>query len=356
MQYNTDDGPVSRSTKHRDQAAAFAELVRVAGERVSGQIADCGPERVTFGQLFDLVIADYQQKSSLPQTKRRIKLHLRPFFGEQKVISLRKSDIEKFKALKLKTLSPASVNRCISILRRSLTLGAKHDPPLVVRAIPEWFEKLEEDNTRTGVVSPEMYAAVMPEMAPHIQTAFCIGYHLGMRLGEILSLRWDQVDFAAGVIRLERRQTKAKKPRTAPIYGQMGPILEMARATANVQCPFVVQESGQRVFSIKTGWMGAFERAGLLYATGKKRKNGQELLKPLALFHDLRRTAATNMDAAGISRSRIKECVGWKTDAMFERYRIGSDKAAVETGQQMEAWMDRVRLNRGKDESTSSFT
>lgn len=342
MQYATDDGPISRSTQQRDQSAAFAELVRIAGERVTGQIADCGPERVTFGQLFDLVISDYQTKASLSQTKRRITKHLRPYFGEMKVIALRKADVEDFKRIALKKLSPATVNRCLSILRRSLSLGADHDPPLVIRQIPRWFGKLEEDNVRTGIVTPEMYDALMPHMAPHVQTAFCIGYHLGMRLGEILSLRWDQVDLERGIIRLERKQTKSRKPRTAPIYGKMVPVLAMAQATS-AGCHFVVQEEGRRIFSLKTAWANAFDRAKMLYDTGRKRKGGEAMLKPLALFHDLRRTAATNMDAAGISRERIKDCVGWETDAMFARYRIGSEKAAQETGQQMQAWMEQQR-------------
>jgi hypothetical protein len=68
--------------------------------------------------------------------------------------------------------------------------------------------------------------------------------------------------------------------------------------------------------------------AGLVYDTGRLRKNGGKLFKPKALFHDLRRTAATNMDSAGISHTRIMEIVGWETDAMFERYRIGSVRAA----------------------------
>lgn len=340
MQINTDDVAIARSTKQTDHAAAYAELVRAAGDRVSGQIQDSAPERVTFGQLFDLVIADYErnERSSLSQTIRRIKNHLRPEFGSMKVINLRKTDVEDFtkRAIK-KGLAPATVNRCLSILRRALQLGADHDPSLVIRRIPNWFVKLNEDNVRTGTVSNEMYEALMPQMSPHIQTAFCLGWHLGMRLGEILSLKWDQVDFESGVIRLKRKQTKAKKPRTAPIYWRMKSVLQMAYERRNPLCPYVVQEEARRIYSIKTAWYGAFERAGLLVDTGRKRKSGAPMLKPQALFHDLRRTAATNMDAAGISQTRIMEIVGWETPAMFDRYRIGSDKAAVETGKLLEA-------------------
>ena len=46
-------------------------------------------------------------------------------------------------------------------------------------------------------------------------------YHVGTRKNELRRIKWEQVDFEAGVIRLPGGQTKNKKPRTLPIYGDM---------------------------------------------------------------------------------------------------------------------------------------
>ncbi len=340
MAYSTRDGIVRRSTRQRDQQAAYNELLRTAGRKGSGEIADSTPERVSFSKLFSLVIEDYKHRklASRDDVEERVHKHLEPFFGSMRVIDLRKTDIDRFKREMLSAeYAPATVNRCLSALRRALQLGADEDPPLVIRAIPRWFGKLDEDNVRTGVVSREMYDSVLPHMAPHVRTAFVIGWHLGMRRGEILSLKWEQVDWKAGVIRLARGQTKNRKPRTAPIYGDMRAVLEMAFAGAP-ECPYVVNDAGRRVHSIKTAWAAAFSRAGLTYDTGRKRKTGESLIKPQALFHDLRRTAATNMDAAGMTRQQIMEIVGWETEEMFRRYHIGSDKAAINAGEKLEQW------------------
>jgi hypothetical protein len=70
----------------------------------------------------------------------------------------------------------------LAYLHRAMVLGTKEDPTLVLR-IPGWFEKLPEDNVRTGVLSPEMYRALLAELAPHARLALVIGYHLGMRRG-----------------------------------------------------------------------------------------------------------------------------------------------------------------------------
>lgn len=282
------------------------------------------PERVTFDALFDLLEQDYRKRklSTLADMKGRVEKHLRPWFGGLKVLDLRKRDVEQFVTHSLKELEPASVNKLLAYARRAMKLGADEDPPLVLR-IPGWFCKLPEDNVRTGTMSPEQYDCLKRVMPAHSALALCIGYHTGIRRGLILDLLWEWVDFAAGVIRIppKDRSTK-KKPRTIPIYGDMRSLLEMALSAA--KSPNVIEYEGRRIYSLKRSWNTARMACKC----------------PAMLFHDLRRTAATNMDAAGITRERIKECVGWKTDAMFARYRIGSEKAAVETGQQMEAFFE----------------
>lgn len=335
--YATPDRDERRfSTGQTDKAAAFAELTRLAGQRATGELSHGAPEKVRFNELFALMERDYTRRglATLHDLKLTLAKHLRPVFGSMKVMDLRKRDIEDFVDGRLKgfknatgeteTLSPASVNKLIAYMRRAMSLGAEDDPPLVLR-IPKWFKKLELDNVRTGVFTHQMYRAMLIELAPHAKLVLVIGYHLGMRRGEILGLRWEQVDLNAGLIRLQRKQTKAKKPRVAPIYGDMRAWLEMAKAehdAAYPDCPYVVHDKGERVYSIKTTWNASIRRSGI----------------DKALVHDLRRTAATNMTAAGIARERIKDSVGWETDAMFARYQIGSDKAAVETGQQMDRW------------------
>ena len=73
---------------------------------------------------------------------------------------------------------------------------------------------------REGFLEHEQYVALRNELPDHQRLILVIGYHFGMRRGEILNLRWDQVDWDANIIRLEKRQTKGKKARVAPLYGE----------------------------------------------------------------------------------------------------------------------------------------
>ena len=65
------------------------------------------------------------------------------------------------------------------------------------------------------------YENLRNELPDHQRLILVIGFHLGMRRGEILNLRWDQVDWAANLLRLEKKQTKGKQARVAPLYGEL---------------------------------------------------------------------------------------------------------------------------------------
>jgi integrase len=354
MEYQTKDKPVRRPTGRRDQAEAFAELLKVVGKRAAGQIKGSAPERVRIGELLDLLIDSYSEKRTLYDLKCRVERHLRPYFGDMKAVDLTTKDLRQFvdlarkgrnpvvmaepkrgKPAPRKPLADASVNRCLANLHCAFALGMEEEPPLVLR-IPV-FPWREEDNTRQGILDRKTYEQLRAELPKHAALMLVIGYHIGMRRGEILGLRWDQVDLKAGLIQLEKRQTKGKKERSAPIYGEMRPYLEMAlteRSAKYPDCKYVCAEEGKRVFDVKTAWNSAVRRLGL----GK------------VLVHDLRRTAASNMDEAGVSRSDIMEMAGWKTESMFRRYRIGSKKRMVNAGKKAEAFHEAQKLAVQEDE------
>ena len=244
------------------------------------------------------------------------------------MIDLRKTDIDRFKREALqKPLSPATVNRCLSVIRRALQLGADHDPPLVTRAIPRWFGKLPEDNVRTGVVSIETYRAVN---ATHARMS---GRHFAS------AITWGCV--SARFCRSDgNRSLESWRDSPAPEADES----EKAQDRSNLWRHAICARDGARDMSVGLPVRGAGRRSPRIQYQDRIRgrvriranllvehraapeETGSRYSKAPVLFHDLRRTAATNMDEAGITRERIKDCVGWETDAMFARYRIGSTK------------------------------
>ena len=191
----------------------------------------------TVGDLLDLYLADQrkQKRHSYKQADGYVRLHLKPAFGKLKASAITSATIDRFIEQKQTAgYANATINRWLEALRRAYTLGTNALPPLVY-ASPK-IEMLEEDNVREGFLEHDQYLAFRNELPDHQRLILVIGYHLGMRRGEILKLRWDQVDWNTNLIRLERKQTKAKQARVAPFYGELRGWLDMAYATRENDC------------------------------------------------------------------------------------------------------------------------
>jgi integrase len=149
------------------------------------------------------------------------------------------------------------------------------------------------------------------------------GYLTGWRIGEILPLRWSQVDFKAGVIRLEVGSTKNNEGRVLPFHAipalksLMERQLEYTRKVEREKrgiVPFVFHRNGKEVRRIAWAWEKACEQAGC----------------PERLFHDLRRTAVRNLERAGVPRSIAMKITGHKTEAVYRRYAIVNEADVAE--------------------------
>ena len=60
---------------------------------------------------------------------------------------------------------------------------------------------------------------------------FTIGAYTGMRLGEVISLRWERIDLDRGILRVE--ETKTGEPLELPLTHQLAAVLERRRAEAD---------------------------------------------------------------------------------------------------------------------------
>jgi integrase len=279
----------------------------------------------TVGDLLDLYLADQrkQKRHSYKQAAGYVRLHLQPAFSKLKASAITSATIDRFIEQKQTAgYANATINRWLEALRRAYTLGANALPPLVY--VSPKIEMLEEDNVREGFLEHNQYVAFRNELPGHQRLILVIGYHLGMRRGEILKLRWDQVDWGANLIRLERKQTKAKQARVAPLYGELRGWLEMAYAAREKACPFIVSWKGTGISEVKTAWNKARQRAEV----------------PGLLVHDLRRTAVRNMIRAGIPEKQAMRISGHKTRSMFDRYDITDERDIQLAGQKLARYLE----------------
>jgi integrase len=146
------------------------------------------------------------------------------------------------------------------------------------------------------------------------------------RLSEIGNLAWDEVDFAAGIIRLPGARTKTGVGRDVPMSRPVREILEARRQ----------QSDGTRalVFGTGQGGFSGWSRA--------KRELDQRAGVSGWVLHDLRRYGSTTMNSEGIALPHIIEAalghaVG---DRIARTYNLAAYEAQVKVA--LELWGDRV--------------
>jgi len=285
-------------------------LKKRAGEIATGKFVGLAVERIRMQELFDDVLEDYRLngRSSIVQVRSRMKLHLSPAFGSLRVAQLSTDQIKKYAARRLKAgAKNATINRELEVIERAIKLARRSDPPKMIRELH--VEMLAEHNVRTGFLEDDGYLRLKAALPHYLKPLLVVGYHVGNRLGELLGLRWTEVDLKNNQIRLNPGSTKNKKGRTLPIYGQMKECLlaqKALRDTKYPNCSLVFHHEGQRIVDLRKAWASACKAAGC------------EGL----LFHDLRRSAVRNMRLAGLSENVAMQISGHRTRAMFDRYDI----------------------------------
>ncbi len=316
---------VRQSARTDDHGEAVKLLQRKLAEHVIGKSAS--PERIKLAALLQLVVDDYRRndKADLRETEQRVNRLLKPAFGHLRPAEFTTKALNDYIEQRQKLgRKNGTINRELAHLRRAFRLGFQHDPQLVYR-LPV-IKALKEDNVREGFLEQDHYGLILEALTEEVKPIFVVAYHLGMRTGELLALKRSWVDLREGLIYVKGRVTKNREPKTAPIYGDMGPWLDMLLSRGQVEspkCVWLFSRDGKPIHSFKGDWAQACEKAGV----------------PGLLFHDLRRTAVRNMIRAGVPAKVAMEISGHKTASMLWRYDITDTRDVKEAGRRTESYL-----------------
>ncbi len=300
--YTLPDGRTERKsagTSNKKQAEAL--LLKRKAEILEGKIPARPIKRYTFQELAEeyAAWASYQRYF---RTKKYFIKQLAERFGCLPLNSFTTLLIEKYQAEARKDVKPATVNRRISCLkhmfRKACEWGWVNEDVLKrVSAI----KLLKEPPGRLRYLSEEEIQDLIDVCAPHLRPIVFVATHTGMRLGEILGLKWSQVDLRNGFVLLDI--TKNGERREIPINSTLRKIFEaMPRGPESLYV--FVNKDGDPYQRVKRSFATACRRAGIVDFR----------------FHDLRHTFASHMVMAGVDITTVKELLGHKTLAMTMRY------------------------------------
>lgn len=172
--------------------------------------------KVTFEEAVTDLQNDYDvnRKRTAASAKRRIKLHLLPFFRNRRLLAITTAHVREYVAHRQSEgAANATINRELALLKRMFSLAVKDGKLHGKPHIP----MLREDNTRRGFFEVEQFETVKAKLPEPLRPVVTFAYLTGWRVkSEILPLEWRQVDWLGRVVRLDPGTTKNREGRTFP--------------------------------------------------------------------------------------------------------------------------------------------
>jgi integrase len=289
-------------------------------------------QRTAINELLDDLLTDYRiNGKDYDWAERKVRLRVRPFFGSIQARKLTTSMVQQFIEKRQKEeAANATINRELAILKRALNLGRRHTPPKISR-LPH-IPMLEENNVRKGFFEHDEYLRMRQALPEDVRPLLVFAYHTGCRKGEILSLRWDQVDLSERLVRLHPGTTKNDEPRVIPVAGEVHEMLEAQKRTRDAEfphCEFVFSRDGRPIRNFRKSWDQACIQARLVNSSGAASR----------MFHDLRRTGVRNLIRAGVPEKTAMAISGHKTRSVFDRYNIVSEGDLKDAAAKLAAYL-----------------
>lgn len=240
----------------------------------------------------------YERKYGKSRDKTSLK-KLLPFFGELSLSRITTELVSDYKDERLKTVKPATVYQELSLMRRMFNIARKEWRWVSENPTANLSFSVGNSNARDRWLTPEEEKRLLANAArpAWFQPLLKAALHTGMRRRELLSLKWQDIDFKRRLILVERSKNGLK--RSVPMTGTLRATLKEQKVRDISGRVFPVSES-----SLRDAFLRAVKTAGI------------EDFR----FHDLRHTFATRLVQSGVDLYRVKELLGHKTIAMTTRY------------------------------------
>ena len=302
------DGERSRMSAGKTKRDAEEALRVIEGEVARGKFNLPKKERIKFTKFSSHWLETHSKAKNKSSTYRanflRLKKHLVPFFGDKFLDGITPLLIDQFIGEKKSEISPATINRCLSLLSKILNDAVRWG---YLRENPsKLVSKLDEPEQGFSYLKAEQVKSLLENATPVSKPILMFALYTGMRKGEILALRWEHIDCNQRIITVEETtegSTKSKKVRYVPINPNL--LVELRKWKLKSRSEYVFPgPDGNMRKDFRDALENALKRAGL----------------PRIRVHDLRHTFAANFMMSGGNILSLQKILGHSTLQMTMRY------------------------------------
>ena len=228
------------------------------------------------------------------------------FFKDYKARDITTEEHKKFiRHRQAQGIGNEGINGSTRMLRRMFMLQVKERR--FPRNLVPYLTMLPKANPRRDFLTPDQNASLVKHLPEDLRPLQVVAYDTGARKGELLKLKWDDVDLQRGTLLF--RNTKNSTDRLVPL-GQKA--LETLKEMKVVPGSPVFTRNGRPIKDFRRAWEKALEDSGI---------------KGHHVFHGNRRSQAVNLMTAGVDEQTAMEITGHKDSQTFRGYRVLIEEA-----------------------------
>lgn len=273
-------------------------------------------DNIRFGDYLDRFLKDVAAPTLKPKTadsyRWLIERHIKPNLGHIVLTKLRPDHLQSLYSQKLEEgLSKRTVQHMHAVIRRSLNLAMKWD--LIFRNPASLVTAPTPDKKPPKTLSKSQAKTFLESVKEHRwYPIYVLAITTGMRQGEILGLRWEDVDLESGKLSVNRT-----------VQNLRGQIIEGTPKTAGSRRTIALP--GYTLDTLREHNRARGEKEGLLFSTSSGRAvSPRNVLRhfhralekaelPKIRFHDMRHTAATLLLQENVHPKIVQEMLGHST-------------------------------------------
>ncbi len=322
------DGLTKSQAEERFRKMRDAERPRTSTERVT--MVEAGDE------LSRRLEIRGRKKSHRLTVASDLRNHIAPFFGGTELDKIEPRNVERYIALKLRTLAPKTVRNHLNTMHSVFELGLRMgwcqrnpvklaDRP-VIKTTETRIKFLDQPELEKLLALPypdDAFGQIEP-------TLYLTAAMTGLRQGELIGLRWRDVDFDARKVRVVSPYVRGEfnDPKSEDSGRSVPMAQRVADALTDLRDRSLYSADHHLVFGhAETGH--PLDRSKLVRRF-KKALERAEVRR--ITFHELRHTFGTRMSASGVPLRTLQHWMGHadsKTTQVYAHYQPSDAEAEV---------------------------
>lgn len=319
------DGPKRRYVSGRTREEVRRKLTKAMADRDGGLVFDAGA--LTVGDYLKRWLEDVEEtvrRSTWERYGYAIRPHILPALGRLRLKDLTPAHLRGFYRDRLdRGLSPATVHKLHVVLHKALKAAVADG--LIPRNAAAGLKLPKIERKETTPLSAEEARRLLEtarETGDRLEALYVLALNTGMREGELLALKWDDVDLQSALLRVRRTLTQAggtfvlgepktgNSRRTIRLTSGAVDALRghLSRQLRKMEEMGSLYQPGGLVFATETG--------SLINPSNLRNRSFKPLLKRAGLppaklrFHDLRHTCATLLLGGNVNPKIVSEMLG----------------------------------------------